>query len=109
MQYHFWVGEDGLDAWGVARLIRLSAEFPVREVEVEALHDLDTVYWFDGTMERATVRTVVERFSLIQEVDPSCPIILGVDGWVMDGMHRVERPVLECRVAERSQPYSSRS
>jgi hypothetical protein len=96
-QYHFWAGEDGLDAWDVDRLIRLSAEFPVREVAVEALRDLDTVYWFDGTMELATVRKVVEHFRLIHEVDPSYPIILGVDGRVMDGMHRVARALLEGR------------
>ena len=96
-QYHFWPGEGGLDAWDVDRLIRLSADFPVREVPVEALHDLDTVYWFEATMELATVRKVVEHFRLIQEVDPSYPIMLGVDGRVMDGMHRVARALLEGR------------
>ncbi len=29
-QYHFWASEDGLDGLDVDRLIRLSAEFPVR-------------------------------------------------------------------------------
>ncbi len=33
-QHHFWAGEDGLDAWDVDRLIRLSAEFPVQEVAI---------------------------------------------------------------------------
>ena len=79
----------GLDAWDVDRLIRLSAEFPVRKVPLETIQDLDTVYWFDGNMELATVRKVVEHFRLVQEADPSYPIILGRDGRVMDGMHRV--------------------
>jgi hypothetical protein len=96
-QYHFWAGDNGLNAWDVDRLIKLSAEFPAREVALEAIHDVDTVYWFDGSMELATVRKVVEHFRLIQEVDPSYPIILGVDGRVMDGMHRVARALLEGR------------
>jgi len=31
---------------------------------------------------------------LVVEVDPSYPIILGVDGRVMDGMHRIARALL---------------
>ncbi|MFP8875159.1 MAG: hypothetical protein VCB42_11695, partial [Myxococcota bacterium] len=37
------------------------------------------------------------HMKLIQEVDPSFPIILAADGRVMDGMHRVARAVLEGR------------
>ena len=96
-QYHFWPGEKGLDAWDVDRLIRLTAGLEVREVQLDAMRDLDTDYWFDGSMEIATVRKVVEHMRLVQEVDPSHPIILGVDGRVMDGMHRVARALLEGR------------
>jgi hypothetical protein len=96
-QYHFWAGEHGLDAWDVDRLIRLSAELPVRAVPVEAIQDLDTLYWFDGSIELATVRKVVEHVRLIQEVDLSYPIILARGGRVMDGMHRVARALLEGR------------
>ena len=38
---------------------------------------------------------VVEHLSLIREVDPAHPIILGHDGRVMDGMHRVARAIVE--------------
>ncbi len=96
-QYHFWPGDQGLDAWDVDKLIRLSAELPVREVPLDALRDVDTDYWFDGSMEVATVRKVVEHMRLVQEVDPSYPIILGVDSRVMDGMHRIARALLEGR------------
>jgi hypothetical protein len=41
------------------------------------------------------VREVAEHIRLVQAVDPSYPIILGVDGRVMDGMHRVVRALLE--------------
>ena len=96
-QYHSWPGEHGLDAWDVDRLIRLSAEFQPREVPLETIQDLDTDYWFDGSMEIATVRKVVEHFPLIQQVDPAYPISPGADGRVMDGMHRVAKAPLEGR------------
>jgi hypothetical protein len=96
-QYHFWPGEHGLDAWDVDRLIQLAGALPVQKVSLNAVRDLDTDYWFDGSMEIATVRRVVEHMRLVQEVDPSFPIILGVDGRVMDGMHRVARALLEGR------------
>lgn len=45
----------------------------------------------------ATVRKVVEHCKLISEADTSYPIILGHDGCVMDGMHRVARAMLDGR------------
>lgn len=96
-QYHFWPGEDGLDAWDVDRLIELSSDLPVEEVELSDIEEIDTVYWFDDAEERPTVRKVAEHARLIHEVDLSYPIILGVDGRVMDGMHRIARALLEGR------------
>lgn len=97
-QYHFWPGEHGgLDAWDVDRLIELSAELPIREVTVSGIPDVDTVYWFDDELELPTVRKVVEHFRLVQQVDLSYPIVLGEDGRVMDGMHRIARALLDGR------------
>lgn len=96
-QYHFWPGEHGLDAWDVDRLIALSADLPVRQVALDSIREIDRDYWFDGSMQAATVRHVVEHVRLIHEVDTSYPIILGPDGRVMDGMHRVARALLEGR------------
>jgi hypothetical protein len=96
-QYHLWPGERGFDAWDVDRLIALSTDLPVRDVPVEEIRELDVDYWFDGSLEVATVRNVVEHVRLMQMVDTSYPIILGADGRVMDGMHRVARAVLEGR------------
>ena len=58
--------------------------------------ELDSNYWFDRG-EEPTVRHIVEHFRLTQDVDMSYPIILGPDGRVMDGMHRVARALLEDR------------
>jgi hypothetical protein len=92
-QYHFWPGEDGLDAWDVDRLVELSRTLPVKDVELASIGEVDSVYWFDET-NRPTVRRVVDHARLIEDVDVSYPIILGVDGRVMDGMHRVAKALL---------------
>jgi hypothetical protein len=93
-QYHFWPGPQGLDAWDVDRLVDLAAGLPVERVKVADISEIDAVYWFDES-QLPTVRAVVEHLRLTQEVDPSFPIILGPDGRVMDGMHRVARALLE--------------
>ena len=64
---------------------------------LSSIHELDEVYWFDGAIERPTCRKVLEHMRLINEVDLSHPIILGADGRVMDGMHRVAKTLLEGR------------
>lgn len=95
-QYHFWPGESGLDAWDVDRLLQLAKDLPVKKVRLADIYELDSVYWFDS-LNRPTVRNVVEHFRLTEEVDLSYPIILGPDGRVMDGMHRVAKALLEGR------------
>jgi hypothetical protein len=65
-------------------------------VAVDAIDEIDSVYWFDEDSP-PTVRAVVEHVKLIQEVDPTHPIILSVEGRVMDGMHRLARALLEGR------------
>jgi hypothetical protein len=96
-QYHFWPGEDGLDAWDVDRLVDLSKGLPVKQVPLASIEEIDTVYWFDDRREQPTVRSVVDHARLIDGVDLSYPIILGFDGRVMDGMHRVAKALLEGR------------
>ena len=98
-QYHFWksTSGDGVDAWDVDRLIELSADLPVSDVPLSSIGEIDSVYWFDSDRHRPTVRAVVEHVRLIENVDTSYPIILGPDGRVMDGMHRIARAVLDGR------------
>ena len=96
-QYHFWPGEDGFDAWDVDRLIELSHELPVEDVGLSSIWEIDTVYWFDVETDPPTVRRVVDHFRMMEEVDVTYPIILGFDGRVMDGMHRVARALADGR------------
>ncbi len=96
-QYHFWPGAEGLDAWDVDRLIRLSAHLPVEDVPLEAVWELDTPYWSFPGDGPTTVREIVTHMRLVQDVDTAYPVILGADGRVMDGMHRIVRAVLDGR------------
>ncbi len=98
-QYHFWKSADGdgVDAWDVDRLIELSEGAAVEEIAVDSITEVDTVYWFDGDLHQPTVRAVVDHARLIAEVDASYPVILGPDGRVMDGMHRIAQAILRGR------------
>lgn len=96
-QYHLWRGERGLDAWDVDRLIELTADMEVNQVALSSIDEIDSVYWFGDSGEQATVRNVVHHIRLIGETDLAHPIILGADGRVMDGMHRIAKALLEGR------------
>ena len=96
-QYHFWPSDDGLMAWDVDRLIALSKDLRPSGVPISSIGEMDEVYWFDDELELPTCRNVLEHMRLIREVDPSDPIILGADGRVMDGMHRVAKAYLQGR------------
>ena len=93
-QYHFWPSDSGLLAWDVDRLIELSKDLPRQRVALASIREIDEVYWFDGELERPTCRKVLEHMRLIDEADLSFPILLGAEGRVMDGMHRVAKALL---------------
>lgn len=95
-QYHFWPGRDGLDAWDVDRLIALAETSAVEDVELSSVAEIDGEYWYDHGY-TPTVRSIVEHCRLIQNADLSYPIVLGPDGRVMDGMHRIARALLDGR------------
>jgi hypothetical protein len=94
-QYHFTPSAEGLMAWDVERLIELSKSLPRRMVALSSIREIDEVYWFDDEKERPTCRKVLAHMDLIDRVDLSYPIILGADGRVMDGMHRVAKTLLQ--------------
>ena len=98
-QYHLRPSASGLLAWDVDRLIALTAALPRREIPLDAIRELDEPFWFGGGSETATCRAVAEHARLIAEASLTYPIILGADGRVMDGMHRVAKAYLEGRDA----------
>jgi hypothetical protein len=95
-QYHFWRGDNGLDAWDDDLLFTLCAVLPVEVLRLADIPEVDSVYWFDDE-HPATVRSVAVHVQLTNEVDTSHPIIVGPDGRVMDGMHRIIRALLDGR------------
>ena len=89
-QYHFRPGPEGLRAWDVDRLVSLSKGLVPELVPVAGIQELDEAYWGESM----TCREVAGHARLIQEADPSFPVILSSDGRIMDGMHRVLKAIL---------------
>jgi hypothetical protein len=98
-QYHLRPSASGLLAWDVDRLIALTADLVPMLVPLDAIRELDEPFWFGAGSAPATCRAVADHARLIIEADTRHPIILGADGRVMDGMHRVAKAYLERRGA----------
>jgi hypothetical protein len=81
----------GLRAWDIDRLVSLSKDLASELVPIAEIQELDEAYWGPSM----TCREIAEHARLIQEADPSFPVILSSDGRIMDGMHRVLKAVLE--------------
>ncbi len=94
-QYHFRPSPSGLCAWDIHRLIALSKDFPIREIALSDIRELDEAYWFADSSSIPTCRHIAEHAKLIQQVDTNFPIILFSDGCVADGMHRVCRAYID--------------
>ncbi len=89
-QYHFRPDPGGLKAWDVDRLVTLTQDIGPERVPIADVRELDEAYW-GGCM---TCRQVAEHARLIEEADPTFPVILSSDGRIMDGMHRVLKALL---------------
>jgi ferredoxin-NADP reductase len=90
-QFHFRPSPNGYHAWDVHRLIALAREFPVQEIALADLAEIDEIWWFQEPHDRPTPRAIAEHFRLMQAVDLDYPVILCGAGRLMDGMHRVLR------------------
>jgi hypothetical protein len=90
-QYYFRPSPRGLLAWDVDRLVQLSGGLPVRAVPLAEIRELDDAIF--GEDEAPTWRSFGMHARLVQEAELSYPIIRAADGAVMDGMHRIRRPL----------------
>lgn len=71
-------------------IIDLAKDLPVFDVQIASL------YIGGATMgDYNTIKSLVEHMKRIQNVDLSYPIILGSDGHIMDGNHRIAKAILE--------------
>lgn len=92
-QYHPRIVGSDTHIWDIHRLVELSKDFPVVEVPLSSIAELDENYWFDDNI--PTCRAVAGHFLLMRDVDVRYPIILFSDGRVADGMHRACRALVE--------------
>jgi hypothetical protein len=94
-QYYFRASSRGLLAWDVDRLVGLSSALSPKRVPLGEIRELDESCF--GTDERPTWRALIEHMKLVDEANPSFPVILSASGAVMDGMHRIARAVRDGR------------
>jgi hypothetical protein len=91
-QYYFCPSENGFYAWDVDKLVELSRDLPIIDVELSNIKDLDEQFKENG--KSPTYRSIAEHMKLVQETDLKYPIILSKAGRIMDGMHRVIKALL---------------
>src|ERR1700679_1000168 len=82
------------DAWDVERLVELTSDLPVIDLPLSSIDDIDSVYWIGADGSSPTVRILVRHMELVNGADLSFPGIIGSDGRVMDGMHRIAKSLL---------------
>lgn len=91
-QYNLWPWPtDGpTDAWDVDRLVEMTRDFPVKQVSLASIWQLDAPHWGEFTP-----RDLAVHVRLLRDTDLAYPIILSADGRVMDGMHRVVKALMQ--------------
>jgi hypothetical protein len=88
-QYHLRPARRGFDAWDVDKLIEASKDFPVFQVNLEDIKELDENFWYQGENDIPTCRSIGNHIQLTNTADLSFPVILSEELRVMDGMHRI--------------------
>lgn len=96
-QYHLRESNDGLLAWDVDRLIRLTQGLEATPVLLAEIRELDEPYWHASGGDLPTCRLIANHMRLVQDADLAHPIIICPEGRVMDGMHRVLKALLQGR------------
>jgi hypothetical protein len=79
--------------WDVRRLVSLSKDLPVQQVDPAQFAELNENHWYAHGDQLPTPVSLLEHMALIEACDLSYPIILDANGRVMDGMHRICRAV----------------
>ncbi|WP_306127321.1 hypothetical protein [Roseovarius sp. MMSF_3350] len=96
-QYHSRIVGSDRYIWDVHRLIRASRDLEVEMFPVAEILEADENWWYSSVEAVPTPRSLALHMALINDVDPSHPIILSAEGRLMDGMHRVVKAILESR------------
>ncbi|MBF7093281.1 hypothetical protein IUY40_17240 [Flavobacterium sp. ALJ2] len=94
-QYNLRQSEEGLRAWDVHRLIELSKNFPIKNILLSEIKEVNETYWFQDPSQLPTGTAILEHIKLMEEASLEYPIILCANGRLMDGMHRVMKALLQ--------------
>lgn len=99
---HSRENSDGTFAgWNVKRLWQLSKTLPVENKPIQAFQEaIDKWISFDSVEQpdgRMTASIDIEHFYRIKRASLKYPIILDMDGRIMDGMHRLMKTYLSDR------------
>lgn len=77
-------------SWSVARLIKLSEEFPEYEVPVFTFST-----WLWPWEDDLSLDSFINHAYRVQNADLSIPILISPSGAIIDGMHRLCKAILE--------------
>ena len=58
-QYYFRQSDQGLLAWDIRRLIELTRDFPVEQVQLADNAELDESYWYEHEGDSPTCRSLL--------------------------------------------------
>jgi hypothetical protein len=81
--------------WWTANLWAAASDLSVIQVPIAQIREFDQDCWFGGR--GPTCREVAEHARRIEQADLTYPVILGADGRLMDGGHRVAKAWLAGR------------
>ena len=105
-QYHFRPTAEGTLIWNIPHLEKLARDLPTIEVPLVEIRELDEPYWFAATNNEPTCRAIADHMKLVDAADMTYPVILCAEGWVMDGMHRVVKALIQRRESIRARRFS---
>ena len=88
-QYHFRKKQGDTYIWDVHRLVDLTKNHIIKEIDLCDIKELNEPYWYPDT--HPTTQDIIDHLLLIQAADLNYPIILCAQGRVMDGMHRIAK------------------
>ena len=87
---------DGRKVWYITTIWRAAEGLPVSDVPIASIRELDQVVWFsDAWGKKPTCRAVIDHCVRIMQAEFTHPVILGPDGGVLDGMHRIAKAMLD--------------
>jgi hypothetical protein len=94
--------------WYTQRLWSEASTLNPFDLELSSIQELDQDCWFGSgiSVRKPTLREVASHCQRINSADLEWPIILNVDGSLMDGGHRVCRALIEGRTTVRAVQFA---